>query len=854
MLKTIDPKNMSPAESKLLAAFLEANSQKSVFKEGLKKFSYIDQEGNTQTEEFCLAFTTIRRKRKSGKEGERFEVKGILLATGGFATGEDETGVFDSAGVLVPRADGSMIFKKKAPGKDRVIKVFRHLQWLQPALTHALMQRVLSNRSKEPVIEDGLVYHVMGKAEGEELTKIICGTFPEILALGRELLVALKELHDEKIKHKDIKPENIVVKPLRDKNPHAKIIDFDMSLDVNADDRDKPCGTKEYMSVEAKTGKKTDAKTDICSIGKVLWELMGGEFDPFHIARHGTLFAGFEGKLNINAKDSNALSDLLMRMMSYLIPTRPSLELSIGLFDDLIARNTPENFKKSQQAAITAQKNLEAAQTEENFEIKLKKITNLINNAFQSFNQNDAALLKYFINNLGVNNFDGLTSAQIIEKIPAIFAGFKNTKDTLDTTLNLLKELQGRFDKLSNATNKNKALGPVEIALKQITTDLSDLKNKHNKYNTTLDMMSDYGLRIGTTVKQLNARLAKIDLALNTAEHDLIITALDDLEETYHLLLLKKNKVDVLSEMVARKLNLTTSNDPNEEFQRLCADFDRLAKDMENINGREKFTEEKYQELLLNVEALDKKCQFFIPGLIWVLNLSTQDKSKIPPDSSESILQDPISNAQLQGLLAKKHLAMLAQLEECDPFARAVLMKRVLDNYLGEVSSSPDAIKEFINRVGIKALDGCDNKKMVAETLIDLLVTFSAYLESLQHPVTAFKSRLARLEKRVSQVNQNELTTMIHKEITRLSDLYSNSMPVITVKTVDDLVVAETRGKLSTVLENAESELLELEKKALYVNAPSQLTNGFFHKPPSNLSRSGSREEIVEEQAKVLTV
>ncbi len=94
------------------------------------------------------------------------------------------------------------------------------------------------------------------------------------------ILSALQRLHDEGIIHRDLKPENIMVAP----DGSVKLMDFGIAhvasesritVDVSM------LGTAQYMSPEQATGMPTDARSDIFSIGTILYETLSGEI-PFN--------------------------------------------------------------------------------------------------------------------------------------------------------------------------------------------------------------------------------------------------------------------------------------------------------------------------------------------------------------------------------------------------------------------------------------------------------------------------------------------------------------------------------------------------------------------------------------------
>jgi tetratricopeptide (TPR) repeat protein len=90
------------------------------------------------------------------------------------------------------------------------------------------------------------------------------------------ILGALARLHAEGIVHRDLKPENIIVT----EGGAAKLMDFGiahMSAGGTLTVDGATLGTAHYMSPEQVQGKKIDARSDLFSIGSVLYELITGE-------------------------------------------------------------------------------------------------------------------------------------------------------------------------------------------------------------------------------------------------------------------------------------------------------------------------------------------------------------------------------------------------------------------------------------------------------------------------------------------------------------------------------------------------------------------------------------------------
>jgi serine/threonine protein kinase len=142
----------------------------------------------------------------------------------------------------------------------------------------------------------------MELVEGKTLRKVIPKgglPLPEFFRIAEQLTAAVAVAHESGITHRDLKPDNVMVTP----SGHVKVLDFGLAklVDEPADpafdgptlvDSDKfpspdltedgaLLGTVPYMSPEHVTGRGFDHRSDIFSLGIILYEMLTGE-RPFH--------------------------------------------------------------------------------------------------------------------------------------------------------------------------------------------------------------------------------------------------------------------------------------------------------------------------------------------------------------------------------------------------------------------------------------------------------------------------------------------------------------------------------------------------------------------------------------------
>jgi serine/threonine protein kinase len=129
---------------------------------------------------------------------------------------------------------------------------------------------------------EGRLFIVMEFVDGEPLSKIFKRGISEaeLCRIGRAVADALAEAHAKGVIHRDVKPENVVVAGNR-----VKVLDFGIAKQITTTSAsvDAPTapvltqqgfiiGTIQYMSPEQALGKSLDARSDIFSLGIVLYE------------------------------------------------------------------------------------------------------------------------------------------------------------------------------------------------------------------------------------------------------------------------------------------------------------------------------------------------------------------------------------------------------------------------------------------------------------------------------------------------------------------------------------------------------------------------------------------------------
>lgn len=149
--------------------------------------------------------------------------------------------------------------------------------------------------------QDGLDFLVMEYIEGQTLAATLDrGTLDERTAvrIAAQIAEALGEAHERGILHRDVKPQNVLVTP----RGQAKVLDFGLAKAVTAETEETATisevsragmvvGTARYMSPEQIRGDEVDARSDIFSLGTVIYELLSGRV-PFEGQTSAEIMSG----------------------------------------------------------------------------------------------------------------------------------------------------------------------------------------------------------------------------------------------------------------------------------------------------------------------------------------------------------------------------------------------------------------------------------------------------------------------------------------------------------------------------------------------------------------------------------
>lgn len=173
----------------------------------------------------------------------------------------------------------------------------------------------------------------------------------DAIPLLTQVCSALGEAHRHGVVHRDVKPENIVLVERSGQKLYPMVVDFGIARIVEESESAKitrtgtVCGSPTYMSPEQCTSSKVDSRSDIYSIGIVIYETLTGEV-PFH-------------------------SDELIRVMSMHLsePPKPLNQVKPGLiFPDALeevvnkalSKNPNDRFQTMEEMATALEESIKA--------------------------------------------------------------------------------------------------------------------------------------------------------------------------------------------------------------------------------------------------------------------------------------------------------------------------------------------------------------------------------------------------------------------------------------------------------------------------------------------------------------
>ena len=178
-----------------------------------------------------------------------------------------------------------------------------------------------------------IAYMAMELLEGNDLTKYCHKEnllpLPEVIRAVSCVAAALDYAHASGVVHRDIKPANIMLLT----NREIKVTDFGISrvMDASKTQTDIVLGTPSYMSPEQIAGQKVDGRSDLFSLGVVLYELLSGT-KPFTADNLATLMYNITYGAPVSLKEIIPnIPDKVAAIAEKLLVKDPALRYQTGI-------------------------------------------------------------------------------------------------------------------------------------------------------------------------------------------------------------------------------------------------------------------------------------------------------------------------------------------------------------------------------------------------------------------------------------------------------------------------------------------------------------------------------------------
>ena len=189
--------------------------------------------------------------------------------------------VYEAHDIQVDRQVAIKLVRRECLTDSKFVTRFRRELEVTSQLRHPSTIRVYEHGETE----DGRPYMVMELLTGQSLAeRLEQGRIPEFQALqfARQIAESLSEAHEHGIFHRDLKPDNIFIETVG-VTTVIKVLDFGIAGGVDAlklTRAGEVFGTPQYMSPEQCNGTDLDHRTDIYSLGCILYEMLEGK-PPF---------------------------------------------------------------------------------------------------------------------------------------------------------------------------------------------------------------------------------------------------------------------------------------------------------------------------------------------------------------------------------------------------------------------------------------------------------------------------------------------------------------------------------------------------------------------------------------------
>jgi eukaryotic-like serine/threonine-protein kinase len=203
--------------------------------------------------------------------GRRYEIV-QMLGEGGMGS------VYKAKDMELERFVALKVIRPEFAEHEEVLKRFKQELILARKITHKNVIRIFDLGEL-----DGLKFITMEFIEGQDLASLAKEKLPyeKSVDIMYQVCTALDAAHSEGVVHRDLKPQNVMV----DKTGRAIVMDFGIARSTEASagmmtNTGALIGTPDYMSPEQVMGEHVDARSDLFTVGIMLFQLLVGQL-PF---------------------------------------------------------------------------------------------------------------------------------------------------------------------------------------------------------------------------------------------------------------------------------------------------------------------------------------------------------------------------------------------------------------------------------------------------------------------------------------------------------------------------------------------------------------------------------------------